>query len=130
MNSKYHIRYIATIPVEKYEYDTVRQLLPKGTCISDEINEFLRQRRLDLQRDQSLISDKSPVKTNHNSNGNTTTVIEQRQLSLDIFCSTQDKVNYVNSISDSSIAWSIKRNAKLLEELADTRAKNLQSEGK
>lgn len=57
-NKKYDCRYVTSIPFEKSIFDGVNELLPRGTDISDEINEFLKQRLQELKEQKNEIADK------------------------------------------------------------------------
>jgi len=65
-NKKYDCRYVTSIPFEKAIFDGVNELLPRGTDISDEINEFLKQRLQELKEQKNEIADmidQSAIKT-------------------------------------------------------------------
>jgi len=136
MNRKFQDRYTISINVERHIYLKVNELLPRGVYISDEINEFLKQRKIDLEKDTKLKlneTNRGPIKIYENSElkNTTNTVMEQVvELTLDIYGSKNHLVKHVQNITDSKIAWNLKRNAKLVCELADTRAKDLQRENK
>ena len=126
MVRKYIDRYVTSIPFEREWYDRMNKSLPRGISISDEINEFLKQRVLELEKEENTPTpDKAPVKFSPNTNVGTVIIKSTQQDTFDVYSSTKEMIKHVNSISDSSKAWNLKRKAKLLDELADTRAKDL-----
>lgn len=134
MNRKFQERYAISINVERNIYYKINELLPRGVYVSDEINEFLKKRVIDLEKDTKLRlneTNKGPIKIYENSDVNNTTnpVMEQvAELRLDIYGSKNHLVKHVQNITDSKTAWDLKRNAKLVSDLANTRAKDLQRE--
>jgi hypothetical protein len=132
MNRKYIDRYVTSTTFERSVFIRVNSLLPKGVTISDEINEFLKERLADLENEKKLsMPIKSPVKIFESSWSKNTVAVEQKQsLPFEIYGSKEELIKHVHAISDSPTAWKLKRNAKLVAELANCRAKSLQKEGK
>ena len=64
---KFKDRYVASMPVEREIYKRLDRLLPRGVCISDEVNKFLKQKLEELEgqknRDASITVESSPIKT-------------------------------------------------------------------
>ena len=123
---KYKNRYNTNISFEKGVYDEFRDLLPKGVCISDEINAILKDRIQEarIEKSLSIPIDKGAVKI---SVGNGTTVTQSftKRLTLDIYCSMDEMKNHINSIKYPKDAWALKRQCKLGMQMAETRAKQL-----
>lgn len=111
-------------------YTRFNRLLPHGVYISDEINEFIKQRVLDFENESKETKpNKSPVIIHENNVVKHNSMLEQAtEPTLNIYCTTQDLVSHVRRITDPQIAWALKRNAKLLSGLAETKAKELQKE--
>lgn len=132
MHRKYDNRYTISINVERSVYDRITRLLPWGVYISDEINEFLKQRLQDLEKDKMRnVVNNGPIRFQGDANFNNSAAVEQNtQHSLDIYGSKKDLVTHVRKITDSQSAWNLKRNAQLVCDLAKTRAKDLQRENK
>ena len=133
MIRKYEDRYVTSIGFEKSRYTRLNELLPKGISITDELNEFMRQKILELEKDISFdVSTKCPIRIYENSSVKNKSVLEQQTSEhvLDMYGSKIDLVTYVQSITDSKKAWALRRNAMLLRDLADTKAKQLQKEHK
>lgn len=62
---KYDIRWVTSITFEKSVFDRVTELLPKGVTIPDIVNEILREKLSDLEREQKIkdgLSDKSAIR--------------------------------------------------------------------
>jgi hypothetical protein len=132
MIRKYEDRYTISINVERLVYSKFNQLLPRGVYISDELNEFMKQRVTDLEKESKDIApNKSPVKIYENNGvGNNSVIEENTEPTLDIYGTKNDLVIHVTKITDSKTAWKLKRNAQLLCDLAQTKAKKLQKEEK
>lgn len=131
MNRKYHDRYTICINVEKYYYVRLNELLPKCVTFTDEINEIMKQRVFDLEKeDKVCASNKGPIGIYQTGNAGVSVLGRTMESRLDIYGSKQGLVSYVQSIPDSKTAWALKRNAMTLIGLAETRAKDLQRENK
>jgi len=132
VNRKYEDRFVTSIAFERSVYDKLNHLLPKGVSITDEINEFLKQRLVDMEKEsKGSTSNKGPIRIYENSDVKNSIILEQiTEPTLDIYGSKLDLVAYVQKITDSKTAWTLKRNAKLLCELAETKAKELEKEHK
>jgi hypothetical protein len=116
--------------VEKSVYDRVTQMLPRGVYLSDEINEFMKQRLLDLDK-ECKVSDtnKSPIRIYVNTGVKYSTILEDAKEPLDIYSSKDEIMNHIQRINDSKTAWHLTRQVKFAITLAETRAKNLQKQG-
>jgi hypothetical protein len=132
MIRKYEDRYTISINVERLVYSKFNQLLPKGVYISDELNEFMKQRVTDLEKESKDIApNKSAVRIyEKNGVGNNSVFEENTEPTLDIYGTKNDLVIHVTKITDSKTAWKLRRNAQLLCDLAQTKAKKLQKEEK
>lgn len=130
MNRKYDNRYMISINVEKTVYDRVTQMLPRKVYLSDEINEFLKQRKQDLEKDCEVSdTNKSPIRAYVNAGVKFSTMLEDDTGSLNIYSSKDEIVDHIRRINDSKIAWHLTRQVKFATTLAETRAKNLQKQG-
>lgn len=132
MNRKYDNRYTISINVERSVYDRVTRLLPRGVYISDEINEFLKQRLQDLEKEcKESATNKSPVRIYENLGVKHSSLLEEKEArgSLDIYSSKDEIMDHIQKINDSKTVWHLTRQVKFASTLAETRAKNLQKQG-
>jgi len=118
--------------MERSVYFRLNDLLPKGVYISDEINRFLNERLQDLEREKdSNLPVKGPIKIYENLEAKNRIILQKsEEFKIGFYSSQSDLVAYVQKIEHSKDAWALKRNAKLLCQLADTKAKSLQMENK
>lgn len=137
LNRKFENRYTISLNVERELYCRFVDGLPRSVSVSDEIKEFMNERVRDIEKDKEnekerkACVNKSPIRTYENSDGNTiSTLIEITESKLNIYGSHSHLVEYVNSITDSKKAWALKRGARLLDSLADAKAKKLMKEHK
>jgi hypothetical protein len=137
LNRKFENRYTISLNVERELYCRFVDGLPRSVSVSDEFKEFMKERVRDMEEDKEkekerkACVDKSPIRIHEYSDGNTiSTLIEVTESKLDIYGSQSHLVEYVNSITDSKKAWALKRNARLLDSLADTKAKKLMKDHK
>ena len=129
MNRKYDNRYTISINVEKSVYDALTQMLPRGVYVSDEINEFLKQRKHDLEKErQGSHTNKSPIKVYEKTGAKHTNMLEDAKVALNIYSSKDEIMNHIHGINDSKTAWFLTRQAKLVTTLVETRAKSLQNQ--
>ena len=142
MNRKFDSRYTISLNVERELYFTFIEGLPRSVSVADEFNQFMKERIDDMEKDkcsETYSVNKSPVKIYENSisetdNANTNSitstitkcVITNGKNELNIYSSQSELVKHVNRITESKTAWRLKRNAKLLDQLADTKGKNLE----
>lgn len=127
MNRKYNDRYVTSIPFEASVFFRFRQLLPNGITLSDELNDFLKRRLLELEKDKDeAVPNCAPVKVHENTNEVTSVVSDPIKPTLNIYDSKDQLINCINSIEDKNTAFLITRQAKFLAGLAETRAKKLQ----
>jgi hypothetical protein len=100
-----------------------------NTCIYI-INGFLKERLIDLERESSSNPrNEGPLRVWEKASSNIRVTIQQEQESiLNIYSFTDEFRNHVNQICDSLTSWKITRQAKLLADIAETKAKNLQKE--
>ena len=138
---KYKNRYITNLPFEKENYDRFNRFLPKGVTISDEINKFVEERGLELEREQNNISiEFSPIKSidynnnNEKNNGYDTTLDEYIPIYEDdskrfkklYSMSQQELAAYGHAVDDhltevSSIMWSRFKVTAFLNRQIDTK---------
>ena len=87
-NRKYLQRYVTSIPFEKSVYDGVNQLLPKGIDISDEINEFLKQRLTELKEQKNEIAEQKDYSAIRMTKGKGLDNNYKQQTILSFLCNT------------------------------------------
>lgn len=107
-------------------------MLPREVSLADVFNEFMKQRIVDFEKSTKVNHlNHSPVRIYENADHNRICILETPgEPTLDIYGSRQNLVTHVQKIPDSKTAWTLKRNAKLLVDLANTKAKKLEAENK
>lgn len=122
-NKKYENRFVTTVPFEKKYYDKLNELLPKGVFIADEINSFVKERALELEREEKKENPplKSPL-SNITPNQAKNVVI---QTTLDIFGDRRSISSYLASLEDLDKLRDLRDRGHLIESVCKTRLKKL-----
>lgn len=126
MNRKYKDRYVTTMPFERDVFFYLKENLPKGTDLADEINMFLKEKMEFMQKEKNLNSPNYSAIGNIDSDITNESQINKHNETLDLYLLSQSEINKkLDTISDKQTLIDIKVKAENIVNITRTSIKNI-----